>query len=188
MIEHLIFDGKLTIDEIQKECDNYITSKTKGETEGTPTPIRVIRKDHVFHDTDSARKAMEAEDYGYYDSMAVKTNIMEEKRLAVYEATMEEVKNLQKKFNELGEPHFEDFKSKLISCKGCGSKLSTKHLTDIHCPLCGYDLRPNGIIERQDKIFERWNKKKEKLTLLEAKGKDKPVSQKVEKWLVKIEY
>lgn len=188
MITHLTFNGKLTIEQIQESCDNHIAHTTGGEVEGTPTPIRVVQKGRVAADINAAQIIIEAEDYGYYDSMAIKFVATEERKPAVYEATLEEVEKLQKKYNELQEPHFEEFKSKLISCKRCGSKLSTKHLAAIFCPLCGQDLRPQTTIEREQKIFERWEKKKEKLALLESKGKDKPTTHKVEQWLVKIEY
>lgn len=68
-------------------------------------------------------------------------------------------------------------KSKYVSCKHCGSKLSTEYLKSNTCPLCHHDLRPEAVQNKQKRL----------------ETKVKTLKEKVEKameimWLVKVEY
>ena len=73
-------------------------------------------------------------------------------------------------------------KSRLITCKSCGSKLAVGYLNSNSCPVCGSDLRPETELERIGR-----------LTLKERELKGKIINEKKKnksglRWLVKIEY
>lgn len=187
MIEYLKFDGALTMEEVEKKCDEYVNTKTEGKVEGLPTPIRMIKKETVKN-KEIAESIFQESDYGYYDSMALKVYLNVEKLMPKYETLLNEIMDLQSKILTLRTPHFEDFKSKLFSCKACGSKLATEYLKTITCPLCENDLRPESIKEREKKLHTRLEKKEKERKGLEDKGKDKPSLVRKEMWYVKIEY
>lgn len=187
MIEYLKFDGTLTMEEVEKKCDEYVNTKTEGKVEGLPTPIRIVKKETV-ENAEAAKSIFQESDYGYYDSMALKVCFDVEKILPKYETLLKEIKDLQSKIKTLKTPHFEDFKSKLFSCKACGSKLATKYLKTISCPLCGDDLRSESIKTREEKLYVRLEKKEKERRDLEDKGKDKPSLVLKVMWYVKIEY
>ena len=97
-----------------------------------------------------------------------------EKRLADLEAEIKREKDT---------PYYspDTVKSKYITCKHCGSKLSVEYLSQNNCPLCHEDLRPATIQTRSKKKVDNLKK----LTKEVEKYRD---SHKAVYWLVKVEY
>lgn len=97
----------------------------------------------------------------------------------------EKYMELRKKKEEYAKAHsVQTFKSELIGCKKCSSKLARKYLRGQACPLCGEDLRGQTTLDTLANYDKRMKENQEKQ--LEEKRK---LSAKAEKrWLIKIEF
>ena len=73
-------------------------------------------------------------------------------------------------------------KSKLITCKCCGSKLAVSFLNSNNCPLCGMDLRPETELLRIKRLTAKEKELKTKISDEKKKNKNGL------RWLVKVEY
>ena len=67
------------------------------------------------------------------------------------------------------------FKSVLITCKKCGSKLNKDYLKRSCCPLCKNDLRSNSVKAASDRYEEKIRKLKKDIQTEEAKASGKAV-------------
>ena len=67
------------------------------------------------------------------------------------------------------------FKSVLITCKKCGSKLNKDYLKKSCCPLCKNDLRSNTVKAASDRYEEKIRKLKKDIQTEEAKASGKAV-------------
>ena len=77
----------------------------------------------------------------------------------------------------------------MITCTGCGSKLSTEHMRQRglnRCPVCGTDMRTPTQLDKISAAYAAWQKLEQKVLEAEAKAKKKMEPE--ERWLAKIEY
>ncbi len=171
---------------VQKEWDDYARHEDWQEgCSGLPQNIRWI--DYVCGSREEAENYIEKHDNGWYDQLAVKyldriaptTKAYKDliaRRDAIF-ATLQERQN---------KVHYssQNTKAEYVTCKHCGSRLSTKHIKSNSCPLCGMDLRPASALSAIDTSKKMYNEVLKKIKAVEVKSNKKG---KV-RWLVKIEY
>lgn len=183
-IEHYEYPMNVNKDKVQKELDNYVAHADWQE--GCGGLCRKIRwlEDKVYTSYDEAIEAIKRLDRSDYDQLAVKYYdplfFSDDKKKELEE----ESKRL---FHELSVVrdflYPKSLKSALITCRNCGSKLSTKHLRGNLCPVCSTDLRPEHILKKISAAKNRWERADDRLKSYIDKHSKKDI-----KWLVKIEY
>lgn len=123
---------------------------------------------------------------GFYDDYAIQfydvDSVKPTKALQALEKRLEKLKS---DFNEYRRnKQIENYyKSKLITCKRCESKIAISYLNDNNCPVCGKDLRA-------DYILNRIKKYKSDIKSLERKIRDEKEKQTKKakiKWAFKVE-
>ena len=73
------------------------------------------------------------------------------------------------------------------TCKNCGSSIATAYIKSNFCPVCGADLRPDSVIEKQEKQVKRLEELEKKLHDEIAKQREKNKDSAVVKWLVMLD-
>lgn len=125
---------------------------------------------------------------GFYDDYAIQfydvDSVKPTKALQALEKRLEKLKS---DFNEYqrNKQIKNYYKSKLITCKGCESKIAINYLSNraSNCPVCGTDLRA-------DYILNRIKKYKSDIKSLERKIRDEKEKQTKKakiKWAFKVE-
>lgn len=153
-------------------------------SEGLPSDIRWI--DFVCDNKDQAREYIEKHDSGWYDQLAVKFKQADYSKNKKIIALKERKNNVLRKKQSLDSVmHFKDTKSSLITCKGCGSKISNQYMQHRNtCPVCGFDMRSDTIKNRlksyDDKIETLKDEIEKEQRIADQKGNLF--------WLVKTEY
>ena len=184
-IEYFTYDENIKRDWVQSELDHYAACEGYLEgCKGLSGKIRWLDTLDIFADYDSAQKAIEAQDKGWYDQLAVR--YYEPKR-GFTNKRLEELR--KKEIDALDAYHQKDgvwaktLKAEYIGCKTCGSKLKRKLIQTNRCPVCHNDLRPDSVLARVNAAEYRWKKAQATCNsyILDH-------AQKVVKWLVKIEY
>lgn len=174
---------------VQKEWDNYVAHEDRQEgASGLGSSIRWI--DHVCSDSEEAKEYIKERDSGWYDQLAVKfldyPELIKTQKLLKLE---QRASTLRKKlFVEERKVHAKELKSAYVSCKGCGSRLSTEHIVSNFCPLCRTDLRSPSVLNSIEKLRKQANTAEEA-----AKAEYRRCCEKQKRgarvcWLVKIEY
>ena len=120
-----------------------------------------------------------------YEQVAVKykdySNIKKTKAIKQKEKQLE---NIKSELHDMKtKKHFENHKAKLITCKGCGSKINKDYIRTHTCPLCGENLRSKTDKNKETKLEEKKNKVQADLDKMIEQAKDYEV-----KWFVQIQY
>lgn len=178
---------------VQAKLDDYVAHEDWQEgCSGLYNKIRWL--DPICDSQEDAEHYIEAHDRKDYDCLAV--------RFRVAAKTSSKLEQLQEKCRECnrdyavalaGDNYPATRKSEYIGCPSCGSKLNRKILAKSKkpniCPVCGTDLRPASLREREVARFAKAKASKESTekALKEEKKKLAKASKTI-RWLVKIEY
>lgn len=184
-IRHLYFDGNISKEEISDKCNEI--AKQSGEYHHS-LYNRIRFFDRVCDTYNEAIAFIENHDRNDYDNIAVKyreTDGLTSKKL---ETLKEQKEKIRKQYHELNSVIYTDtVKSKLVTCKRCGSKISTEHWHKNTCPVCREDFRSETTLNRLENLKQKYHLLEEKIEQELASISKKNKSAKV-KWLVKIEY
>lgn len=186
-IEYYDYPEKINKNSVQAKLNNYVEQATWAEGGSVLQNIRWI--DYICDNKEEAEQYIESHDKHWYDQLAVKYKVYKIKETAAYKKLIERRAETYSKLNSLERKvHYKDVKSSFVSCKKCGSKLSTKYIRSNYCPLCGEDIRPASTLDTIKRYKEKINELDKKI-----KQERKTLEKKAEKsatirWLVKIEY
>lgn len=184
-IEYFNYPVSSSKNTIQSDLNRYVSHKTYQEGGHGIEPIRLIDGD-VCADSQTAHERIEHLDNHNYDQIAVMYHeSTEPPKTKAFEALVARRDELNKKLCEAEDyVHYKEAKSKLVSCKKCGSKISTGYLHSNYCPVCHEDLRPKSLLKSINEMYERRNKLDKKIREVTIKANKKSPLY----WLVKIEY
>lgn len=186
-IKHLIYKEDVNRKKVQADLDNYVAHDDWQEgCSGLNSPIRWIENCGVLDSYEEALEYIKSHDKGWYDSLAVRFRDYDGTETAAIKKAREKVTAAIKKSNELNyKLHFENVKAVLIGCRKCGSKISRQHLKGNNCPVCGFDMRPQSVLD----TLAKYKRDVEKADALLKREKEKAVLKHSKtKWLVKIEW
>ena len=177
-------DKNLDKNKVQRNLEAYVERRCWEEGGGLSGNIRWINEE--CEDYEDALQYIEEHDKGCYDQLAVKyRNYSNVKETQSLKKLKQQESTLYKKIHDIeNKIHYKDVKSAFVSCKKCGSKLSTKHIRSNYCPLCGNDLRPDTTL----KTIKNYKKKMEDIQEKIRTEKIKQSKKAEIYWLVKIEY
>lgn len=199
-----IGDGKLTGRQIcemaaDEATQDIIYNGTDGPTSFSPNWIKV-EPNRIFKSVEDAQSYLEEQDS--YDCRAVKFHDLYELKPLKSETTLEDkIKKLTDSEREYVHSHSAvraDLKSKFVTCKNCGSRISVAAFLEItegcpkgrynygrnNCPVCGVDMRPQSVLDRVKSYRDRIDTLSAKLSNARKSRADKaPV-----KWIAKWEY
>lgn len=188
-IKYATYPGNCNKAKVQKEWDNYVAREDWQEgASGLGSPIHWI--DHVCVNLEEAKEYIKKRDNGWYDQLAVKfldyPELIKTQKLLNLEHRADTLS--KKLFAEERKVRAKELKSAYVSCKGCGSRLSTKHIVSNFCPLCRTDLRSPTVLNSIEKLREQTDTAQKA-----AKAEYRHCCEKQKKnakvcWLVKIEY
>lgn len=184
-IEHRSYMENINRDWVQRELDHYVAVADYQEgCTGLGRTIRWLDSLPVYPDYAAAEKAIDANDKGWYDCLAVRYYEPERS----YHS--DKLEQLQKKYRDLLDAYHEknsvwakELKAEYVSCRKCGSKLKREYIRTNACPLCRADLRSESTLKAVEAAKQRYEKARKTCDEYLAKHAKKNV-----KWLVKIEY
>ena len=125
--------------------------------EKIPTNVMVI--DAIQRDKASAEKILNLLEANaaipFYDDVEDSEEVI---------AAISKVNDSEEKLTKyVQEKSVRNFQSKTVGCRSCGSSLAKEYLKDDICPVCGQDLRSQGIIDGEVQIRQRIDDAKEAL-------------------------
>lgn len=184
-IEYRSYMENINRDWVQRELDHYVAVADYQEgCTGLGRAIRWLDSLPVYPDYDSAEKAIQSHDKGWYDCLAVRYYEPERS----YHS--DKLEQLQQKYRDLLDIYHaknnvwaNGLKAEYVSCRKCGSKLKREYIHTNACPLCHADLRPESTLKAVEAAKQRYEKARNACDEYLAKHAKKNV-----KWLVKIEY
>ena len=154
----------------------------------------------VYPDYESARKAIEKLDNGWYDDHAVlfhDTHAVEQKPTKKLETLRKRLEDEKQKRDEYIASHrVTDRKSEFMGCPTCGSKINLRYMaknvrygySDHLCPVCRGELRSKTVVDRIEKFEAKIEELKGQITDEEQNMSRKVSSKAPVKWLIKYEY
>ena len=189
---------------------NEIAENAYREGDGYDTSQMHWHDDIVYQSKKEAMDAISLLDQGFYDDHAVLFKHYEgldttsmPKPNKTEQAANENVTNKIKALNAYIEKHHvSDYKSKLVTCPNCGSKIATDwldpnkhnitHSERDNCPVCHSSLQAESTLAHIQKLSENVDKAKIKAHQLQQRRIDrwqKSMEKQVETcWLIKYEY
>lgn len=183
-IEHRDYPENVNRNEVKASLDNYVAHADWQE--GCSGLYKNIRWEAgiICPSEESAEKWLEEHDRGDYDNLAV--------RYRAPKGTSKKLEELQKKRSEKWEEwykeeykkYFADFKSTLVTCKECGSKVNVQYIISHDCPVCKADMRSNT----EKKRVAALKTAEEKLESAIAAENERLAKRGEIRWLVKFEY
>jgi len=185
-IEHYTYDENIHRDYVQRELDHHAAMEDYQEgCKGLSKPIRWLEGLGICADYEEAEKVIEKNDNGWYDQLAVRYyEPVSGKPNAVQQELQERANKAYNRWLKMDQVIYpQTLTSEFIGCKACGSRLARKHLYRNFCPVCRADLRTPAKQQTIQKAKEKC-----KQADLALKGYVNTHSEKVVKWLVKIEY
>lgn len=147
---------------------------------GFPNQLRWLDKGCSCEE--DAYECIDQNDKGWYDQIAVsfldaspgaEENKLRQRLDSVYSS----IRKIESKV------HYADAAAEFIGCKGCGSKLSRKHIRSNQCPLCYSDLRPASTLQKLQKLKDKSEDLEARILALRKKN-----TKGKRKWLVKTEF
>ena len=157
--------------EIIYECDEWARANAdyrESGGRGLPSPVQ-FTQNKTFDSYDEAAKYLEGT-YGRYREIAVMYKQWPEPKKTMALETLE--KRIREAYVSIREiedkPHYKGTKQSSVTCKKCGSRISTEYCGWTYtnfCPVCKSDLRPASVLEQI-------SKKKEAYAALKAKYAD----------------
>lgn len=185
-VNYSVYPIKINKNKVQEEWNNRATYD--GDGYGLPSPI-VWNENKHFKNYDAARKWIEDNDRVYGQIAVTFDSPVELKESTKLKELREKHKEANRLYNEANNKLCytpETVKSKLLTCKKCGSKLAVGYLTSNRCPVCKEDLRSPSMLKqigsKKVKMTALAEQIRKEEAILEAKAK------KETKWLVKTEY
>ena len=188
-IRHETYPENVNKQKVQNEWDAAVRRICYQEgASGLASPIRWL--DMVCDSYEEAEEYIRSKDKGWYDQLAVRYldygNIQPSKKLI---DLRERVGQLYTAYRQKAERfHFADIQAAFVTCKGCGSKISRKHLQGNRCPVCKEDMRPDSTLKSIESAKASYTKAQAALAEEEKKWQEKQKKQAKVRWLVKIEY
>lgn len=132
------------INEILLE-ENYVENSN-----GLTNPIRWYEDIQPLLSYEDAKRFIEEHDKKWYDNLAVRfkdiDSLKETKKLKGMKDRYKQIEQDYAKM--LNTVECKSFKSQLISCKQCNSKLNKDYMRTNKCPLCGFDIRSDTTKQR----------------------------------------
>lgn len=183
-IEYFTFKRDVNKERVEKELNEYVAHEDWQEgCCGLYHSIRWI-DGKVYLSRDCAEEAIRKMDHGDYDQLAVLFEHRESPKNDREKELRDKVADNFKEYRKRDSVLYADtVTSSLITCKGCGSKLSRTHIKTNQCPVCHAELRPDHMLKSVDVANKRWKKSQKDLDdYIMRKGKKEVM------WLVKIEY
>ena len=175
--------------QIKAYWDNYVAEEDWQEgCSGLYGEIRWI--DHVCESYAAAEKYIKEHDRHDYDQLAVKYKCYAQVKPTQKYLTLKlRYQETYAKLNDLkSKVHTADMKSKLVTCTGCGSKLSTKYLRVNNCPLCKTDLRSQTVLNNIATLQQKYKELTKQVQEEERKLQERQKTKCEIRWLLKIEY
>lgn len=174
---------------VEKDWNTYVAHEDWQEgASGLPSPIRWI--DQVCDSYEDAHRYIEEHDKGWYDQLAVKyrhyPTLVKTKKLLDLEQRSTALS--KKLYDEECKVRTKEMKSAYVSCKKCGSKLSTEFLNSNFCPLCHNDLRSPTTLNSIKRLKEQAKAVKKAADEEYRKCCEKQKKKAEIRWLVKVEY
>lgn len=158
--------------------------------------------DEVYDNYNSAEKAIEKHDRGWYDQLAVKYKKYKQKEKTKAILALENrFEKYKKELHEaIEKSSVTNRKSKLIGCESCESKISKEYINKNlnlrnfnyqhpmwnACPVCRHDLTPKSTIESLNK--KRAKMQETQLAIENAIEANNQKGQYELMWLVKTEF
>lgn len=183
-IEFFSFPEKTNRKEMIGEINHYLNE------EGAYLYNSIKFIDKTLPDYDSAVDYISSIDNGNYNQLAVKfvhfdMKTMTSKRLVDLESKYKEAQNNLRVF--ASKVVAKDFKSELVGCRHCGSKINKKYLGSNYCPVCRGDMRSDTLLGRQKAMEEKVKKLEEQIRQERINLANKKKSKDIW-WVIKIEY
>ena len=179
------YSEKVDRKKVQAEWDAHVRIADRGEGASGASKIRWLDSLPICDGYEAAEKLIAQNDKGFFDCLAVRYYGVTEPTNGIVDAR-QKANAAWTAYNDANAAiHYKGVKSAFVSCKNCGSKLSTQYLNTNWCPLCRHDLRPESARARlaaRKKKAEAATKNAHEVELKEAKKKRNVM------WLVKIEY
>lgn len=184
-VEYYTYNENVDKNNVQKELDAYVAYMDHQEgCSGLGGPIRWLSTEPISANYDLAVKAIERNDQGWYDCLAVKYLEPErgfnDKKLESLKAKSVALYDAYQKKNSVWAA---GLKAEYVGCKNCGSKIKREYIRSNNCPVCRAELRPTTTLNAVNAALERY--KKARAACDEYANKH---AKKMCKWLVKIEY
>lgn len=181
------YDENVNKDKVKAEIDHYVAMEDWQEgCSGLWHGIRWI--DKTFPSYEDAQKYIESADRGNYDNLAVKYRVPDSgyRNNPKYIELQKRSARLWEEFEAMDKVRYMDsVKSGLVTCRGCGSKISSKAWKYNTCPVCRTDFRSKTMLDRIQAKREAWDKVRESQREFVAKYAEKHSTI---SWLVKFEY
>lgn len=189
VVNYGVYEENVDKGRVQEEWDMVVRYEDYQEgASGLPNPIRWL--DKVFFSREEAENYIENNDSGWYDQIAVKfKEVSDFKPSKTYEKLMERRVAAIQKVTEIDDDfYFKEFKSKMLGCRHCESKINLRYLKGNYCPVCKKDMRPSVFLQKIEKAKENAKKAEENLKTERKKLENKQLENAKTKWLVKVEY
>ena len=155
---------------------------------GLYEPIE-FKENLILEDEDAARKWIDEHDRSYWN-VAVKFRHYKDnpksKKLDTLKIRCEKEREKSRDYSEAHA--IKNFKSALVGCPKCNSKLNKNYIHRDSCPLCGQDLRSKTTIDTLAKYDANIKDLLKQIKEEERKLNQKRQKQAEIKWLVKYEY
>ena len=190
IIDYDVYSEKVSKSYVQEKWDKVAYGREGG---GLPNKIRWL--DITLNSYEEAKEYISKVDKGWYDCLAVKykdfdiSSIKAPKKL---QELKDRCSRLEKEYREISNiVECKTFKSQLITCKQCNSKLNKDYMRSNKCPLCGNDIRSDTTKKRIKAKYDallsiRQQIEEENKKLLTKQSKQ--INNATIRWLVKVEY
>lgn len=190
IIDYDVYSEKVSKSYVQEKWDKIAYGR---EGSGLPNKIRWL--DITLNSYEEAKEYISKVDKGWYDCLAVKykdfdiSSIKAPKKL---QELKDRCSRLEKEYREISNiVECKTFKSQLITCKQCNSKLNKDYMHSNKCPLCGNDIRSDTTKKRIKAKYDallsiRQQIEEENKKLLTKQSKQ--INNATIRWLVKVEY
>ena len=190
IIDYDVYSEKVSKSDVQEKWDKIAYGR---EGSGLPNKIRWL--DITLNSYEEAKEYISKVDKGWYDCLAVKykdfdiSSIKAPKKL---QELKDRCSRLEKEYREISNiVECKTFKSQLITCKQCNSKLNKDYMRSNKCPLCGNDIRSDTTKKRIKAKYDallsiRQQIEEENKKLLTKQSKQ--INNATIRWLVKVEY
>lgn len=190
IIDYDVYSEKVSKSDVQEKWDKIAYGR---EGSGLPNKIRWL--DITLNSYEEAKEYIDKVDRGWYDCVAVKykdfdiSSIKSTKKL---QELKDRCSRLEKEYREISNiVECKTFKSQLITCKQCNSKLNKDYMRSNKCPLCGNDIRSDTTKKRIKAKYDNLLEIRKQLELENKKlltKQAKQINNANIRWLVKVEY
>lgn len=193
MCNVLTFDAKMKKEAIERECGKWADENCdRRENPRGYDSLSINFTSRVFENYLAACEYLDTT-FGNYRQTAVQYKEYPEfAPTKAMQAVNAQIKKYSDLLGELNKPHYANpnIKSKTIKCKACESVLAIKycgHSYRNNCPVCGADLRPTTVLDKEKAYNTKVEELRNKYRELERAEQKKLESKAVLKWAVACE-